>query len=228
MLRTDQKKNPGAVLTPTQREFLLGLDEKEGGNERAFRWKIRKRVEESVYDLQLLLYFLDKDDIRYTFEQGCDSRAGPIKHYTPHNAWYSGTGYEDELGYPREGNEASGYDGKSAIGAAIENVIESTPEDSKASPGMQRALVDAVAFLCRASEAGQLEVREVIERGVEKYHSQQNQRKQVVALERESASAARRSGRQRVRNGEKLTRTQMKALEKNDELSELIERCGDK
>jgi hypothetical protein len=93
---------------------------------------------------------------------------------------------------------------------------------------MQRALVDAVAFLCRASEAGQLEVREVIERGVEKYHSQQNQREQVVALKRESESAARRSGRQRVRNGEEPTRTQLKALEENDEFSELIEKVGDK
>jgi hypothetical protein len=164
-----------ATLTSGHRRYLTGFSEKTGNTEVKSRESIRSRIQETMFDLQLLFYSLETNDMRLAFEGGHGPRDGPVARAEPRvdsvDTWGRRvTGYENEWGYPQEGDLLSGYDGKSVFEAAIEHVLEQNPGVSKATPGMQRALVDTVAFLCRASEAGQLDVRKVIEQGVEKYH----------------------------------------------------------
>jgi len=175
-----------ATLTSDRRRYLTGFSEKDGNTEVKAREEIRERIRETIFDLQLLFYHLETNDVRLAFEEGYGSRDGPVSRAQPRDLWgWVGTGYEEKLGYPREGDLATGYDGKSAIEAGLERLIDENPGVSKASPGTQRALVDAVAFLCRAAEGGQLDVRDVIEQGVEKHLRYHNRTAWDCSLEYE-------------------------------------------
>ena len=61
-------KDAAAVLTPAQREFILGERELEGASARNMRSRIRKRVAASVDDYALLLDHLDRGDAENALE----------------------------------------------------------------------------------------------------------------------------------------------------------------
>lgn len=209
-------EDPNAALSKEQREYLAGLVEKDGATDRAYRSKLRRRIVESVLDFQLLAYQLEEEELRTAFQEGYTSRDGPIS-YLPPNDVSGAVGPHpdyDRQGYPREGDLGSGFDGKSKFEATLEHVVRENPDVSKSSPELQRALTDAVVFLSRAAEAGQLDVRDMVEQGLEKYHRTQKGEEKVVTVSSDYPQTLRSKARRKVRRDERtLTRAEIRALE---------------
>lgn len=163
-------QRPGAILTRQQRDYLRGNIDKTGDADRAFRYKIRKRLRAAIHDLSLIYDQMTTRELRTTFEdEHRPEKPGddPIPGYAPKDTYgMVGHGYEDELGIPREGDLTSGFPGgKSIIEATLEHLIESNPDYSKSNPEMQRSLRDSVACLCRAATAAQVRPEIVLEEG---------------------------------------------------------------
>jgi hypothetical protein len=59
----------GALLTPTQREYLRGKSEKEGASERMTQKRIRERISQTlVEDIQLLQRSIESDMVSLEYE----------------------------------------------------------------------------------------------------------------------------------------------------------------
>lgn len=229
MIRSDANEHPGAILTPEQRRYLLNFIRKDGAADRAFRYKIRQRMREGIYDLQLLFYHLSTSDFRTTFEDGHRSRDGPVPGFQPRDYHgMVGHGYEDNPGIPREGDLGSGFPGgMSVIGASIDNVIEKNPDPSKTAPGMQRALCDAVAAVCRASESGQIRPDRVLEEGYNKYLNRHKRMDYIAHVQKRPEGVVYTEACNEIRNSEypQLNRAHRKAISCRGErsLEELVE-----
>lgn len=194
-----------ATLTGTHRQYLSGVVDKQGNVENKTREAIRERLKESLFDFMTMFYHLEEKDIRLAFEEGTHRDDGPVRYSMPRWKWgFIGSPYDNKPGYPREGDYDSGFDGKSLNEATIEKVLrensainESALDDasmselldateSKASPSTQRALIHSVAFLCRIAEAGQLDIRDTIEQGLETYHREYSRQDKIPAIREDS------------------------------------------
>lgn len=60
---------PGAILTPTMREFLRENEEATGGRARTRRSRIRQRLAATFEDFRLIFRKLDRDDRRRAIER---------------------------------------------------------------------------------------------------------------------------------------------------------------
>ena len=59
----------GALLTPTQREYLRGKSDKEGASERMTQKRIRERISQTlVEDIQLLQRSIESDTVSLEYE----------------------------------------------------------------------------------------------------------------------------------------------------------------
>lgn len=227
-----------STLTATHRQYLLDILKKEGNTEAQAKKAIRDRIEESLFDFMLLFYYLDEKDIRLAFEEGANQDEGPIEYSMP--SWAEGmvgTGFGDKQGYPREGDYNTGFDGRSMHQATIENVLrensaikKSPSEDadqdelldsteSKASPGTQRALIHSIAFLCRIAEAGQLNIRDVVEQGLETYYREYTGIDRIPAVTKDRSETV----QQKPREGEELLPGEWRGLERRGLLEMAIE-----
>lgn len=222
----DQRDDPrpGAVLTCQQRDYLRGNIDKSGDADRAFRYKIRQRLRAAIHDLALIYDHLSTDELRTTFgdahrpdEPGDD----PIPGYAPRdNYGFIGQGYEDELGFPREGNLESGFPGgMNVIEAGLANLIESNPEYSKANPSMQRSLRDSAACLCRAAAAAQIKPHRVLENGYNAFLRDHQQKDWVAYVTRFTENAAYREARNIIKDPKRtdLNRAHRTAVERREE-----------
>jgi hypothetical protein len=208
-----------AALARGQREHILGIDEKGGSNPSSYEGKIKNRIYESILDLQLLFHLYDDRYLRAIFGEGNNPMEGPVSHDPIRdNVGFIGTGFEDELGYPREGDKAEGYDGASELEAGFNHLVESNPGVSKASPDTQSALIDSIAFLCRAAEAGQLDINDLVEKGLEKYHREDKDDPRLVSVSDEKEQLVRDRAITKIKTGqdivEGLSDTEMRALER--------------
>jgi len=215
----DGPGDQSAALARGQREHIMGIDEKGGSNPSSYEGKIKDRIYESVLDFQLLFHLYEDRHLRGAFGEGHDPKEGPVSHAPiRENVGFIGTGFEEKLGYPREGDKAKGYNGKSELEAGLDNLIESNPGVSKASPETQTALIDSIAFLCRAAEAGQLDVRNLVEKGLEKYHQEHKGTPRIVSISDEKEKLVQDRAIRKIKTGEDLIKglsdCEMRALEK--------------
>ena len=59
----------GALLTPTQREYLRGKSDKEGASERMTQKRIRERISQTLAeDIQLLQHSIESDTVSLEYE----------------------------------------------------------------------------------------------------------------------------------------------------------------
>lgn len=230
----DQRDDPrpGAVLTPQQRDYLRGNIDKSGDTDRAFRYKIRQRLRAAIHDLALIYDHLSTDELRTTFgdahrpdEPGDD----PIPGYAPRDSYgFIGHGFEDELGFPREGNLESGFPGgMNVVEAGLANLIESNPEYSKAHPSTQRSLRDSAACLCRAAAASQIKPDRVLEDGYNAFLRDHQQEDCVAYVTRYSENTAYREALNIIRDRGRpnLNRAHRTAVERRGEtVADLINR----
>lgn len=87
----------------------------------------------------------------------------------------------------------------------LEQIIERLLKPNKASPKLQEVLIDSVAFICRVAEAGELNVDQLIEHGVEAYYQRTPTKEgQMIHLQRWSeekwGGILKRKGDDRTRN----------------------------
>lgn len=54
---------PRGILTPTDRRYLLGEDDRDGQDERNTRYRIRERTQNSLLDLQLIADEMEPRDM---------------------------------------------------------------------------------------------------------------------------------------------------------------------
>jgi len=226
-----EDERPGAILTPQQRSYLRGNIDKSGDADRAFRYKIRQRLRAAIHDLSLIYRQMSTSELRTTFED--DHRPDepgndPIPGYAPRDKFgYIGHGYENELGYPRQGDLESGFPGgKSDLQATMENLVESNPDYSKANPSMQRSLCDAVASLCRAATAAQVRPELVLEDGFNTFLQDHEQVEWVGYVTKDTAGRKYSEAAEMIRSSENpdLKRHHVKALERFGGKEDVVER----
>lgn len=204
MAQSDDSR-PGAVLTRQQRDYLRGSVNKSGDTDRAFRYKIRKRLRAAIHDFALIYSQLSTDELRTTFGDGHrpdESGDDPIPGYAPRDSYgYIGHGFEDKLGFPREGDLGSGFPGDmNVIEAGITHLIESNPGYSKANPEMQRSLRDSAAYLCRAAAAAQIKPDRVLEDGYNAFLRDYHRKDWVAYVTKYSENEAYREARNIVKS----------------------------
>ena len=173
-LYMSNRKN-GPILTSTRKEVLRREYEK-GATRQAkqdHKESIKENTKLALEDFQFLFDHLDRDGLEDIVGGGPDVEGGPIAHEGNEmgledldwgNATEFFTEYRDRDGKvwdPEQNPEAK---------TPYEWYREEIKESNKATPEMQKTLIDCVAFLCRAAEAGELNVQELIERGVERYY----------------------------------------------------------
>jgi len=231
MTRSDDPR-PGAVLTRQQRDYLRGNVDKSGDADRAFRYKIRKRLRAALHDLALVYNHLSTDELRTTFED--DHRPDepgddPIPGYAPRNKYgFIGHGYEDELGIPREGDLESGFPGEmNVIEAGLLHLIESNPRYSKTNPSMQRSLRDSAAYLCRAATAAQIKPDRVLEDGYNVFLRDHERMDWIAYVRKYSENAAYKEALDIIKSPERtdLNRMHRTAINRRGKtVNDLVER----
>jgi hypothetical protein len=82
------EKRPAAILTPAQRELLLGTASVPNrASERAMKARIRDRVQSAILDFPIVLNHLDRSDIEAVFEEPVEVELGatfPIRNSIPY------------------------------------------------------------------------------------------------------------------------------------------------
>lgn len=184
-----ENENGGAFLTDKRSRFLAGEDV-FAGNKRAkqtrynHRRKIREHSKAAVYDFQHLFKHIPQSELRdeSAFAEGHTSDEGPIPRslhsnrpfgrVPDHHVAKDGTAHEGEKVDPEQSPDSQ---------HKVEQLLEEMNAPQKASPETQEALIDAVGFLCRAAEAGELQIDDLIERGVEQYYRQHDKKENRIA-----------------------------------------------
>jgi len=157
-------------LTDTQRRYLSGEKDVSPTNARNKDSSIRENSYGAVFDLAHL-YRHGEDKHFSHFAEGWEPKEedpisrwkfGPSMRY---NRVFGaeGSAWEGEKLAPGEGNP----DTTSTMRLWSEQYAE--PEYDKANPETQEALIDAVAFICRAADTGELKISEVLEIGADRY-----------------------------------------------------------
>ena len=171
-------RNNGPILTDAKRNVLTG---RYSGSRQA-KYDHKKSVEgnlkPTLTDLQFLFKHLDQDNISRAFGEGCSSDEGPISWERPDHAH---AGRAPDIVVNSEGQPVDPEHSPDAD-HAVEKMLAELEAPNKSSNETQEALIDSVAFLCRAAEAGELNISEVIERGVEKYHRESNHTDECLAV----------------------------------------------
>lgn len=159
------------ILTENNRRYLAGRleDNKSTSTLENYDSRIRENVLLSIRDLAHL-YRHGEDKHFTSFAEGWESRLDD-----PVSRWEVGP----SIRYPSGefGDEGSSWPGKkvpsdqdetiSQTGVWLQEVKEREPD--KATPETQEALIDAVAFICRAADTGKLKISEVLEKGANRH-----------------------------------------------------------
>lgn len=168
------QRKTGPILTSTRKDVLRG--EYESGTRQTRKEHedaIKENAKLSLGDLQFLFNHISHGDLSEIIGGGEDPEAGPIAH--------DGNGMElEDLDWANARKFFTKHVGREGkVWPPDQNPDAKTPYDwyldelkkpNKATPEMQRTLIDCVALLCRSAEAGELDVHELIERGVERYY----------------------------------------------------------
>jgi hypothetical protein len=170
----NDKKN--LILTTKNRQYLAGdFDPAGASRSRSNPGNHDRRIQENtrlaVFDLAHL--FRHAEDRHFTrFAEGWEPKDDDLVDTAqPELIGFVSDGVVGREGTPHEGEQLDPDDEiNPETRSAIAAKLEQQAKRDKAKPDTQRALVDAVAFLCRAAEAGGLDVHEVLERGVERYY----------------------------------------------------------
>lgn len=168
------ERKSGPILTAKRKEVLRG--EYESGTRQAkqdHKDAIKENTELTFADLQFLYEYLDQEELEDIVGGGPDVEGGPVSFDDQHDTieelgWFQSTEFFNE----HRDDEGKVWDPDQNADAKTEwkRFLEGLNESNKATPEMQKMLIDSVAFLCRAAEAGELDVEELIERGVERYY----------------------------------------------------------
>lgn len=159
------------ILTETQRRYLSGEKDVTPSNARNKDSDIRENSYAAVYDLAHL-YRHGEDKHFSPFAEGWESQEDD-----PITTWKAGPSIRSNRTYGAEGSAWEGEelstgeenpDTTSTGELWLEHIAEELEYD-KAKPETQEALVDAVAFICRAADRGELKISEVLEEGAERY-----------------------------------------------------------
>jgi hypothetical protein len=176
-------ENGGAFLTDKRSRFLAGEDVFEGNKTAKqtrynHRRAIRKHSKAAVYDFQHLFNFLDQEELEHedAFGEGHEPTSEDPISRQRHDHGFSGNILDEFLdsdGNPRDPDAELNPDAEHQY----EKILNELGGSDMATPETQEALTDAVAFLCRAAEAGELKIPEVLERGFERYHEDRAERR---------------------------------------------------
>lgn len=208
------------ILSNSQRENLQeGLDSGEVSPQTVSNRKrrLREKVKPAVYDLQILFNHLPQPLLEDSdaFGEGYDSNDGliPRKRHN-HRTGFIPDRHVDKEGNPRDPDPDVNPDAVHEVKKKLDEL--SVP--NKASPETQEALVDSVAFLCRAAEAGELNITEVLERGFERYHEDRSERRpneseKVVKVTEWLYDPTYHQARVKERKGETLTPLEKKVIQ---------------
>lgn len=163
------------VLTTKNRQYLAGEYNPAEGNSRGnppnYDTRIQENAYTAIYDLAHL-YRHGEDKHFSHFAEGWEPqqddpiftwKAGPSIRY---NRIYGaeGSAWEGEELSPGEENP----DTTSTSELWFEQYVEKSEYD-KATPETQEALIDAVAFICRAADTGELKISQLLEKGANRY-----------------------------------------------------------
>jgi len=210
-----ENQNGGAFLTDKRSRFLAGEDVfADLATAKQTRYNHRKRIREqsksAVYDFQHLFNHLPQSELldESAFAEGADADAGPVSRVR-HDGNYGGRvpdHYVGDENSPHAGEKVDPAENADSQ-HKLEQLLEEMNAPRKASPETQEALIDAVAFLCRAAEAGELKIPEVLEQGFERYHEDREERnpnssKKVVKVTEREYGATYTKARTRERQGE--------------------------
>lgn len=175
-----ENDNIGWVLTETKRDYITGdlvpnSDSHKGNLE---KWHSDK-VKGVMTDLQTWFHHLNQETLERpnAFAEGHDREDGSVS--SAHDEDPIGFAQSDVLethvdkeGKPRDPDS----DINPNTTPQFEHIINRAKGENKASPETQEALIDAVGLLCRAAEAGQLDVPDLIEQGMERYYADKSER----------------------------------------------------
>jgi len=216
----DKSELPEKVLTKKQREFLSGdFDPGSDQNTLNYRSRIRKSAKLALYDLQLLYNLIDQTELehREAFGEGhTDSENDPVSRGKSDN---KGGRFPNE--FVNENGDIVDPDPDINPDARhrVDHFLERLNAPKKAKPETQEALIDSVAFLCRAAEAGELKIPDVLEKGFERYHEdrqerQPNESEKAVKVTQRTWGGTLNKARTKLREGKKdqLTRVEWKVL----------------
>lgn len=168
------QRKTGPILTSTRKDVLRG--EYESGTRQTRKEHedaIKENTELTLRDLQFLYEHLDQEDLEDIIGGGPEVEGGLVTYDDQHDTVQElGFFQAPEFFAEHRDSEGNVWDPEQNPDAKTpwEWYLEVLKESNKATPEMQKTLIDCVAFLCRAAEAGELNVREVIERGVERYY----------------------------------------------------------
>ncbi|SEW20412.1 hypothetical protein [Halobacterium jilantaiense] len=164
----------GPILTSTRRDVLQGdYDRPSRQAEQDHKDAIEENTQLGLQDYQFLFNHVDQEDLADIIGGEADSEDGPVAHDSRDmdladlewdNAREFFTKQRDQDGriWPPDQNP----DAK----IPYERYREELKQSNKATPEMQKTLIDCIGFLCRAAEAGELDIHDLIERGVERYY----------------------------------------------------------
>lgn len=162
---------PGPVLTEKRKDVIRG--EYDGTPQAKYDHvkEVIPNIKGGISDLAWLAQHVDHFERPYAFElreifgEGSDPPDGPVpylEHRDPIGFVATETVNEQGRPVPPEYNPDAP--------SKVEYLINQIEEPNKASPETQEGLINAVAFICQAAEAGELNVDWLIECAVERYY----------------------------------------------------------
>lgn len=168
------KRTNGPILTSTRRDVLRGdYDAPSRQAELDHRRTIKENTKLGLEDFQFLFDHLNQEDLEDVIGGGPDVEGGPVSYDDQHDVWERmGWAQSPEFFSEHVDDDHNPRDPEYNPDANTRFVrfLEKVAASNKATPETQETLIDCVAFLCRAAEAGELDVQELIERGVERYY----------------------------------------------------------
>jgi hypothetical protein len=211
------------ILTKKQREylqgdFLPGSETTRAQSINNYDTRIRKKMKPAVYDLQKLFNHIEQSELEHSdaFGEGHEQTDSDPIPRTIQDHSFSGflpDEYVDESGNPVDPDPEVNPDATHQLG----KMLKELKGPNKADPHTQEALIDAVAFLCRAAEAGELKIPDVLERGFEKYlyersERQPNESEQIAKVTQRTVASVANSAEKKDRTGEELSPIEQKYL----------------